>query len=190
MSLERRNNLTLRNIKETYAKLLLEKPSQKITVTEICSKADISRSTFYANFQDEIELMDKLMDELIDTSTSILDRMSPDVDNTSIVEEFLIYVEDNMVLFKPFFVKEEHKTFKKRMLKVISDKVYSLSDRECPKEPTYYDEMFRLYTISGGFVSVMLWVMKGYDIDKRECAEHITAYTRNAIITSKQFAND
>lgn len=186
MSLEKRNSLTLRNIKETYAKILLDKEPDKITVTEICEKADVSRSTFYSNYQDEADLLEKLMDELIDTSMSILDRLSPNEDNESIVEDFLTYVQDNTVLFKPFFLNAEHKQFKTRMLKVISDKIYALSGRDCPEVPSYYDEMFRLYTISGGFVSVILWVKRGFDIDKHECAKHITEYTRNAIITSKQ----
>lgn len=40
-------------IEDSFKKLVLRHPYDKITVTEICREAHLSRKTFYANFQDK-----------------------------------------------------------------------------------------------------------------------------------------
>lgn len=45
-------------IKKAFIELLKEKPANKITVTDIINKADISRGTFYLHFQDTLDLLD------------------------------------------------------------------------------------------------------------------------------------
>lgn len=47
-------------IREAFLSLLKEKPVEKISVTELCAKADINRSTFYAHYLDVYDLKDKL----------------------------------------------------------------------------------------------------------------------------------
>ena len=44
----RKTQYTKSVIRESFLSLLREKPVEKITVTELCAKADINRSTFYA----------------------------------------------------------------------------------------------------------------------------------------------
>lgn len=45
-------------IKKTFIELLKQKPANKITVTDIINKADISSGTFYLHFQDTIDLLE------------------------------------------------------------------------------------------------------------------------------------
>ena len=55
--MERRDVIRTRNsIKEAYLSLSLRMPFNKITVTAIIDELQISRATFYAHFQDIIEL--------------------------------------------------------------------------------------------------------------------------------------
>ena len=44
-------------IADTVKKLLVQKPIEKIRVTEICRAAEIERPTFYYHFKDKYELM-------------------------------------------------------------------------------------------------------------------------------------
>lgn len=46
-----------------FRELVMEKPYQKITVTEICRKAHLSRKTFYDNFQDKEEILQAIFED-------------------------------------------------------------------------------------------------------------------------------
>lgn len=52
-------------IKKAFLELLQQKPMNKITVREICDKAEINRSTFYKHYLDCYNLMDKLKEEAL-----------------------------------------------------------------------------------------------------------------------------
>ncbi len=54
----RRKEYTLRVIRECFLKLLSKKPIEKISVGELCEKADINRSTFYRHYSDLYALLD------------------------------------------------------------------------------------------------------------------------------------
>ena len=47
------------------AELMKEKNYRKISVAEICEKAGINRSTFYRNFEDVYDMVEKLPQELL-----------------------------------------------------------------------------------------------------------------------------
>ena len=56
----RKTQYTKSVIRESFLFLLREKPVEKITVTELCAKADINRSTFYAHYLDVYDLKEQL----------------------------------------------------------------------------------------------------------------------------------
>ena len=49
---DRRVRYTKLAIRESFLALLSEKPIEKISVTEICKRADINRGTFYSHYDD------------------------------------------------------------------------------------------------------------------------------------------
>lgn len=53
-------------IRNSLLELLRIKPIAKITVTEICERADINRATFYAHYSDPSDLLHSLEAEVIE----------------------------------------------------------------------------------------------------------------------------
>jgi AcrR family transcriptional regulator len=62
---DRRVQYTKVAIKESFIRLLRQKPISKITVKEICQQADINRSTFYAHYTDAYDLMAQIKREVL-----------------------------------------------------------------------------------------------------------------------------
>jgi len=52
-------------IKESLINLLEEKDISQITIKEICENADVNRSTFYAHYTDQYDLLRKIEDEFL-----------------------------------------------------------------------------------------------------------------------------
>ena len=61
--MDRRIKYTKKTIKDTFIKLLAEKDIKKITVSELCKKADINRATFYRYYLDVYDLLDSIKKE-------------------------------------------------------------------------------------------------------------------------------
>ena len=88
-------------IKESFCTLLREKPLEKITVRELCEKAEINRSTFYKHYLDCYDLLDKIEQEALEH----FDAMLADIKIKGL-HPMLIAVlrtlQDNAALFEDF----------------------------------------------------------------------------------------
>lgn len=65
MKNNRKVKYTQRVIRDSLFELLEKKKIEAITVKELCSLADINRSTFYNHYRDIFDLVEKLEDEIV-----------------------------------------------------------------------------------------------------------------------------
>mgnify|MGYP002282985254 CR=1 FL=1 len=72
---DRRTRYTKGVIKESFMKLLQQKPFAKITVTEICRLSDINRGTFYLHYYDVYDVLDDLIYDLFHHTSGIIDHV-------------------------------------------------------------------------------------------------------------------
>ncbi len=72
---DRRYRLTEELIRDTYRQMLREMPVDKITVAELCRRAEINRGTFYLHYKDCYELLEQLEDELANTLSKSLEGL-------------------------------------------------------------------------------------------------------------------
>ncbi len=73
MKTDRRTIYSKMVIKESLLSLMKEKPFQKITVSDICEGAEISRPTFYLHYEDIYALLDEIGEEML--TSAKLDEM-------------------------------------------------------------------------------------------------------------------
>ena len=64
--MDARKRYTQMVLKQSFLKLLKEKPVNRITVKEVCAPAQLNRATFYAHYSDCFALMESIENELID----------------------------------------------------------------------------------------------------------------------------
>ncbi len=88
---DRRVKYTKLAIREAFLSLLDEKPLDKISVTEICKRADINRGTFYSHYTDAYDLKQHLEQELKDAFAS--QKATQGVQRLTAVENFRILKE-------------------------------------------------------------------------------------------------
>lgn len=69
MAEDKRIRKTKQYIKQALIGILQEKSFEQITVTELCKRADISRITFYAHYNDKFALADEMFAEMLDNAT-------------------------------------------------------------------------------------------------------------------------
>ena len=59
-------------IKQAFIKLCINKRTEKITVTKILEKANVSRGTFYAHFQDIYDVKEQVEEDLLNVCKTLL----------------------------------------------------------------------------------------------------------------------
>ena len=65
MKESRKTRYTRMVLQDSLFELMGEKPITKITIKELCEKADINRTTFYAYYNDQYDLLRKIEDETL-----------------------------------------------------------------------------------------------------------------------------
>lgn len=77
---------TRRSIKEAFMELILMKPVNKITVTELAERAEISKGTFYLHYLDIYDLYNRLVEEV---ANKIAESFNPYPDLFTAPETFV-----------------------------------------------------------------------------------------------------
>ena len=90
-------------IEKIFVELIQKKEINKISVTDICKKAKVNRSTFYANYIDIYDLADKIKEKLSRDIINLYgDRLHSESDNISF-ERLLTHIKDNRLFYKTYF---------------------------------------------------------------------------------------
>ncbi|MEI3131006.1 MAG: TetR family transcriptional regulator [Oscillospiraceae bacterium] len=74
MKTDARVKYTKMVLKKALLELMQHKPVNKITVKEICERAELNRATFYAHYSDCFDLLESIEEELFGRSLNDLCR--------------------------------------------------------------------------------------------------------------------
>ncbi len=119
--MDRRIKRTKKLLKKELVKLLKTNPLSKITVTELCDKADINRSTFYIHYRDIFDIYDEINEELysyfnsaiekhFDVIINLVDTLNPASNKMSIelFKKIFEFIKENKDLSE-IMINETHK---------------------------------------------------------------------------------
>lgn len=65
MKTDHRTRVTKMLIRRAFTELLREKPIQRISVKELCTRAGINRGTFYTHYTDLYDLQKQMEEEMM-----------------------------------------------------------------------------------------------------------------------------
>lgn len=104
MAENRRVKMTKRLIKDAYVELTIEQPDHKPSVTDVCARADVNRSTFYTHYKDLDFLYEEIEQDFFDRVPVLVPESDPDYipKNMALLEGFFSFVAANPDLFSIF----------------------------------------------------------------------------------------
>ncbi len=73
--LDRRTRYTRQTIKDILLEELKTKPYNKITVTEICKKAEMNRGTFYLHYYDIDDVLNDILEDFLSDTSGVLEHV-------------------------------------------------------------------------------------------------------------------
>ena len=173
-------NKTKKTLEDALAALLEEKPFEEIRVIDICSKANMHRSTFYTYFNDKYELLKSKLDEyeakfLEDLQRYKIEDKLKDF-HIDIMIKILQYFYFNRKYLKIIFQNNKDNSITKILQKYLEVYVIEgVKDMKLakPDKPYFFNVMGAFY--SGAFITVISeWILNDCTIKPQELAECIS----------------
>jgi len=159
---DRRIRKTKKALRNELIELLNEKNIQNITVKELTDKADIHRSTFYANFKDVYDLYSHMEDTVIQ---EIKDLVSIDYTfkPTAFFHSLLSYVNENRQISRLFLSGNIGTAFFEQLTEMFKDACIECWCKE-HNVTNISDEMshYVQFCFSGGLGVIGMWVAEGF----------------------------
>ena len=90
-------------IKKIFVQLLQSKEINEISVTEICEKAHLNRSTFYANYLDVHDLADKVAKDLEDNVFALYQEERQTKYNSNNFLKLFKHIKENQIFYQTYF---------------------------------------------------------------------------------------
>ena len=120
-----------RNIKEAFIELVAEKDISQIRIREITERAELSKGTFYAHYQDIYAVLEDIENENIERMTAYLAEIhgnSITEGYTPFLKKLFFYIEENKEIYNKLFKSNVAYAFLNKLQKVFVD--YMMNDEE------------------------------------------------------------
>ncbi len=139
-------------IAEALFSLMKEKPFQRITVKEICQKADVGRKTFYRNFELREDVVDFCLDQMCAQYHQEIQEMGLDEQLRHHFEFIKSHADCFILLHHHGFQERLHEKFAVLLPETMP--IWS----EDPVEQRYRSE----YIVSGIEAVSRVWISRNY----------------------------
>lgn len=167
---DRRIKITKRVFKETMIELLLKKPIDAISVKEICERADLSRSTFYAHYKDQYDLLEQISEEVFDNVKAYLAKQDY-TENVPVSAQILIrileYAKENASTVKALLSDNSGAAFQRDIMQFTRIVSFPSGIEIDEKTKAYVS----LFGITGCVSMLNKWIHEGMAVPTQELAE-------------------
>jgi len=171
---------------EALVELLKIKSLNSISVRDLTKKARVSRSTFYRNYIDKYDFLERTMNVLLD---GIAEESSNYIDEKKVFDQFynkfFAYVYKNAVFFRAFINNDDWPQFKRRLIEggiIIYKKILSGYEKQIKNDISI--DFIVNYIVSAHVGIVSYWLATGEEYSPQYMAKQLSLLTNEGILKS------
>jgi len=171
--IDRRIKYTKTLLKKSLVELMREYPVSKISVKMLCETADINRSTFYAHYSDQFDLLITLEREVITEFEKHIERhgfQKHDAQTVQGLNEILIYIAENADLCKVLLSDNGDPNFQREIMLLAQQKTIA-ELRKYQSIDSRTSEYLQSFAITGALNVVQKWLQDGMIESTEKMAE-------------------
>ena len=175
MKESRKTKYTHMALKDSLIELMKQKSIAQITIKEICDNADINRTTFYAHFTDQYQLLKSIEDETLSWVKEIIAAFSGKTEKKDFlinIERIFEYLIENKNHIQVLMSEQGDIDFQRNLLVVIYEQCATwLTDvlvTDISKS-----ELFFVFLVNGSVGLIQHWLKNGMKETAREMSEFI-----------------
>ncbi len=160
----RRVKLTKRLLKNALMELVETEPLSSISVTKLCKQADVNRSTFYSYYNDIIELLKEIEDDILAEIPMIQDGAQQINLNKQIMKDFTLFFEYVRKHDRDFklLLQTNNMDFRRRLMETVMQHFQQPKLKTSDSLPYRFGYVFAM----NGVIGVMMeWILSGFPMD-------------------------
>lgn len=168
-------------LKNALMDLLSEKGSvTKISVRELCERADLNRSTFYAHYSEPKELLEEVEAELLDATREHLQKIGAENDTGAhrYLLSFLIYIKENDKPFRTLLIDADDPEFRSKFMQQSIIQFVENLNISFPKDQEQY---IYSYILNGSTGVIIQWMRSDYSIDENALVDLLFFINQSAL---------
>ena len=177
-----RTRLSKLLFKNALMDLLKEKGSvAKISVRELCDRAELNRSTFYAHYNEPNDLLMEIETELLDATEEHLKKIGEENDAGAhkYILSFLQYIKQNDKQFRTLLIDSADPEFRSRFMQQSIIQFVENLRIELPKELEQY--IFS-YILNGSTGIIIQWIRSDYAVNENEIVNLMFSINQSALV--------
>lgn len=179
--MDRRKKYTRMVLKDSLISLLKSKQLTTITVKELCELADINRSTFYAHFKDQYDLLQQIEEEIIEELNQYLSQYNfSEEESVKMTTKLLEYLASKQDIFQTLLDKNGDNAFQQRIMSVAQRFLMKnwLENSNLEEDMKSY---LTTFIISGSVHVIKSWLNEGMRQSPKEMAEIINMFSKKGL---------
>lgn len=172
LRMDRKSRYTRMVLQDSLMELMGQKPISRITIKELCEKADINRTTFYAHYASQYDLLRQIEDETLAWAEEVIGAILEKTDKSEamrILEGILQHIADNRKHIQVLMSEQGDIDFQKQLLTLIY--------RQCGMDPTATRgedrddrELYFVFAVNGSVGLIQHWLKSGLNKPVKEIA--------------------
>ena len=169
-------------LKNALMDLLSEKGSvTKISVRELCERADLNRSTFYAHYSEPKELLEEVETALLDATREHLQKIGTenDIGAHRYLLSFLIYIKENDKPFRTLLIDAGDPKFRSKFMQQSIIQFVENLNISFPKDQEQY---IYSYILNGSTGVIIQWMRSDYSIDENALVDLLFFINQSALV--------
>jgi AcrR family transcriptional regulator len=162
--------MTKHMFRTALIELMEEKPFHKITIKEICERADLNRTTFYLHYTDQTQLLNEIIERIEEDMAKCIATPGDESDGQHRLEKYLEYVKANARIYKTLMKSDDDVGARTKIIRdILRDIKDALPVLGKPLENRY---IYR-FIIDGSISMILNWIDSGFDISTEVLAKLI-----------------
>lgn len=177
-----RTRLSKMLFKNALMDLLKEKGSiNKVSVRELCDRAELNRSTFYAHYNEPNDLLIEIETELLDATEEHLKKIGAEneIGAHKYILSFLQYIRQNDKPFRALLIDSTDPEFRSRFMQQSIIQFVENLRIVLPKELEQY--IFS-YILNGSTGIIIQWIRSDYAADENEIVNLLFSINNSALV--------
>ncbi len=162
--------------------LLKKKQISSITIKELCELADINRSTFYAHYSDQYDLLDSIEEEFTEDMVATLNEynFSKEEEAYQMTEKLFEYIAEKSDICQTLLSENSDIHFQKKGMMITKQFIFkNLMIENKLDEETF--EYFTIFFVSGSIHVIKKWLENGMNKTPKEMAEILNNFINKGL---------
>lgn len=170
----RRVKVTKLLIRESFLKLLKQKPISRITVTELCKEADINRGSFYAHYVDIYDLLEKIEDDFYLNLSNFFEIDVYFSTTKNLLRRVMELINDNRDLSSAIFGQYGDTVFLERCCYIHRYEIMNVLKNRFPDVKEIELNYVYVFTVRGAVGILSEWIKNDFSDSAEKIADIIT----------------